>query len=205
MDRSSEKANVLTHGIGVLGAAMLVPLLIWRAATVGDAGDVVGVSVFGVSAICLYLASTCYHAARRAQLKARLKVLDHSAIFLLIAGSYTPFLLGALRGAWGWSLFGVIWGLAVAGVVFKFFFTGRFPLVSTAIYLGMGWLIVIAAVPMFRMMPGAALAWLAAGGIAYTAGTPFYHRSHSRYAHAVWHVFVLAGSLCHGIAIALQI
>ena len=204
-DRNSEIANVLTHGLGVVAATVLVPVLIFRAVTTGDAGDVVGVAVFGATLICLYLASTCYHAARRAEVKARLKVLDHSAIYLLIAGTYTPFMLGALRGAWGWSLFGVIWGLALAGIVFKQFHTGRYPLLSTLVYLAMGWLIVIAAVPMLRLMPAAALVWLAAGGIAYTAGTPFYHRNRQPYAHAVWHVFVLAGSVCHGIAVGLQI
>ena len=200
-----ERANVLTHGLGVLAAAVFAPVLVLRAVTAGDAGDVVGVAVFVATLLCLYLASTCYHAAREAKTKASLKVLDHSAIYLLIAGTYTPFTLGALRGAWGWSLFGVIWGLALAGIVYKLFHTGRHHLFSTLVYLAMGWLIVIAAVPMIRLVPPAALFWLAAGGIAYTAGTPFYHRSRQPYAHAVWHVFVLVGSVCHGLAVALQI
>jgi hemolysin III len=132
-------------------------------------------------------------------------VLDHSAIYLLIAGTYTPFTLGVLRGAWGWSLFGVIWGLAVAGITFKLFFTGRFRLASTLIYVGMGWLGLVAAGPLVRQLSPAALVWLVAGGLAYTAGTPFYQAGRFRYAHAVWHAFVLAGSACHVIAVAIQL
>ena len=137
--------------------------------------------------------------------RARLRVFDHCAIYLLIAGSYTPFLLIGLRGGWGWSLFGVIWGLAVAGVIFKLFFTGRFPRLSTGIYLGMGWLSLVAVVPMVQRLPGTTLAWLVAGGIAYTAGTAFYHSRRIPYAHAIWHLFVLAGSVCHYAAVATHV
>ncbi len=191
--------------MGVLAALLGGTSLIVLASLRGDVWRIVGAVVFVVTLVTLYTASTAYHAARTERIKRRLKIFDHCAIYLLIAGSYTPFLLNDLRGPWGWSLFGVIWGLAVAGITFKFFFTGRFPLVSTSVYLLMGWLVLVAAVPMLRSMQLTTLAWLAAGGIAYTAGTPFYHAVRMRYAHAVWHVFVLAGSACHAIAVATQL
>lgn len=191
--------------MGVLAALLGGTSLIVLASLRGDVWRIVGAVVFVVTLVTLYTASTAYHAARTERIKRRLKIFDHCAIYLLIAGSYTPFLLNDLRGPWGWSLFGVIWGLAVAGITFKFFFTGRFPLVSTSVYLLMGWLVLVAAVPMLRSMQLTTLAWLGAGGIAYTAGTPFYHAVRMRYAHAVWHVFVLAGSACHAIAVATQL
>jgi len=191
--------------VGVLAALLGGTGLIVLASLRGDVWRIVGAVVFVVTLVTLYSASTAYHAARTERIKRRLKIFDHCAIYLLIAGSYTPFLLNDLRGPWGWSLFGVIWGLAVAGVTFKFFFTGRFPLVSTFVYLLMGWLVLVAAVPMLHSMQLTTLAWLGAGGLAYTAGTPFYHAVRMRYAHAVWHVFVLAGSVCHAIAVATQL
>lgn len=202
---SEEMANVLTHGLGVVlsisGGAVLVTL------TAVHAGvrEIVGSAVFVASLIVLYTASTLYHAARAPRVKARLKVFDHCAIFLLIAGTYTPFTIAVIRGGWGWSLFGVIWGMAVAGIVFKLFFTGRFRLLSTAIYVGMGWLVLVAAVPLVRALNGPALAWLIAGGVLYTAGTVFYHRETPRHAHAIWHLFVLGGSACHFAAVATQV
>ena len=198
-----ELANALTHGAGILasaaGAAVLVVLAAGNSATA-----VVAASVFGGSLILLYTASTLYHATQRSTTKVHLKVLDHCAIYILIAGTYTPFTLVGLRGAWGWSLFGVIWGLAAAGVVFKLFWTGRFSKVSTALYIAMGWLILIAAVPTIRALSPLTLAWLFAGGVAYTSGTFFYHNRRIPYAHAIWHVFVLAGSVSHGIAVGVQ-
>jgi len=198
-----ELANTLTHGAGILasaaGAAVLVVLAAGNSATA-----VVAASVFGGSLILLYTASTLYHATQRSTTKVHLKVLDHCAIYVLIAGTYTPFTLVGLRGAWGWSLFGVIWGLAAAGVVFKLFWTGRFSKVSTALYIAMGWLILIAAVPTIRALSPLTLAWLFAGGVAYTSGTFFYHNRRIPYAHAIWHVFVLAGSVSHGIAVGVQ-
>ncbi len=132
-------------------------------------------------------------------------MVDHSAIYLLIAGTYTPFTLAGVRGGWGWALFGVIWGLAAAGVVFKLFFTGRFSRLSTAIYLAMGWLVVIAAKPVFEALPGAALLWLAIGGLAYTGGVYFYANRRIPYGHAIWHLCVMAGSTAHVVAAALLI
>ncbi len=200
-----ELANSLTHGFGVAASVAVCAILVVRASLFGDAWRIVGAAVFGATLISLYTASTLYHAVRSQRVKARLKVMDHAAIYLLIAGSYTPFTLVELRGGWGWSLFGVIWGLAACGVVFKLFFTGRFRRISTGIYIGMGWLVVIAIVPMIREMAPVVLGWLLAGGVVYTAGTVFYHSRRVPYAHAVWHLFVLGGSMCHAIAVGAQL
>lgn len=208
MDQSDdprwELANALTHGAGVLASLAGGAVLIVLAALYGDVWKVVSSAIFSATLVLLYTASTVYHAVTRPDLKARLKVFDHSAIYLLIAGTYTPFMLVGLRGGWGWSLFGVVWGLAVAGVVFKLFFTGKFPRLSTAIYVGMGWLALIAIVPMLERLSAATLAWMVAGGVIYTAGTVFYH-SRKPYAHAVWHLFVLCGSVCHFVAVMTQV
>jgi hemolysin III len=202
---AEEIANALTHGVGIaLGVACTLTLVI-LAALRGDAYDIVATAVFGGSLILLYVASTLYHTARDVVRRSRLRILDHCAIYLLIAGSYTPFALGALRGAWGWTLFGVTWGLALFGVLFKLRFTGRYSVVSTGVYLGMGWLAVFAAVPLAQALSTPALLWLIAGGLSYTVGAPVYQWARFRYAHAVWHLFVLGGSVCHGIAIGLQL
>jgi hemolysin III len=200
-----ERANTITHALGVAAGAVGGTILVVLAVLRGTAWDVVGVSIFVAALLALYAASTAYHASRHPRVRRRLKVLDHCAIYLLIAGSYTPFMIGRLRGGWGWSLFGVIWGLALAGIAFKLFFTGRFRLLSTGIYVAMGWLVLIAIGPMLRHLAPVTLLWLLAGGIAYTAGTPFYHNARLRYAHAIWHLFVLAGTTCHAIAIATAI
>ena len=199
-----EIANILTHAVGVLAAMAGGTVLIVLASLKGDPWKIVGASVFTATLILLYSASTLYHAARSPEVKRRLKVLDHASIYLLIAGTYTPFTLVGLRGGWGWSLFGVIWGLAVGGVIFKLFSAGRFRLVSTGIYVAMGWLIIIAVGPMVRSLDPSVIAWLAAGGLAYTGGTVFYHNRRLAYSHAVWHGFVLAGSACHAVAVGLQ-
>lgn len=199
-----ELANALTHGAGALAAAAGTAVLLVLASLHGDAWHIVSSAVFGATLVLLYTASTVYHAVRAPRAKARLRVLDHSAIYLLIAGTYTPFTLVGLRGGWGWSLFGVVWGLAVAGVVFKLFFIERFHRLSTALYVAMGWMVVVAIVPMVQRLPAVTLAWLVAGGVAYTAGTAFYH-GRRPYAHAVWHLFVLAGSACHFAAVLTQV
>jgi hemolysin III len=201
----NELANTVTHGLGVVASVATLSLLVVLAAQRGDVWDIVGVSVFGATLVLLYTASTLYHAVSAPHIKSRLKIFDHSAIYLLIAGTYTPFMIGVLRGAWGWSMFGVIWGLAVCGVIFKLFFTGRFPKLSTAVYALMGWLVLIAIVPMIRLMSGEVLMWLVAGGVTYTAGTIFYHNDRIKNAHAIWHLFVIGGSVCHAIAVAIQI
>ncbi|HEX6557809.1 MAG TPA: hemolysin III family protein [Longimicrobiales bacterium] len=202
MTRDHEEiVNTLTHAAGIVAGLIGGAALIVVAALSGNARLIVGAAVFVATLILLYTASTLYHFSIREEVKRRLKVLDHSAIYLLIAGTYTPFTLAGLGGAWGWSLFGVIWGLAAAGVVFKLFFTGRFGTLSTAIYVAMGWLVLIAIVPMIRALSPATLSWLVAGGVIYTAGTVFYH-SKRPYMHGVWHLFVLAGSVCHAVAVA---
>jgi hemolysin III len=203
-DSRWELANALTHGAGAVASLAGGVVLLVFASLRGDAWQVVSSAVFATTLVLLYTASTVYHAVRRPRLKARLKLFDHCAIYLLIAGTYTPFTLVGLRGGWGWSLFGVVWGLAVAGVVFKLFFIDRFHRLSTALYVGMGWMVLVAVVPMAQRLEGATLAWLVAGGGAYTAGTLFYH-GRRPYAHAVWHLFVMAGSVCHFAAVATQV
>lgn len=199
-----ELLNSLTHGLGVILSIGAGAVLITLAAIYAGAREVVSVSVFVASLTLLYTASTLYHAARQPIWKARLKILDHCAIFLLIAGTYTPFTIAALRGSWGWSLFGVIWGLALVGVIFKVFFTGRFHVLSTATYVGMGWLVVVALVPLSQALTPTTMVWLVLGGVLYTAGTLFYHVERIPYAHAIWHLFVLAGSICHFVAVTVQ-
>jgi hemolysin III len=201
-ERGEELANTVTHGAGILGAFAAAATLITLSAVHGTVWHIVGASVFSAALLLLYGASTAYHAVREPRWKTRLKVLDHAAIYVLIAGTYTPFTLAAMRGGWGWSLFGVIWGLAVVGVVFKVFTTGRFRRVSTLIYIGMGWLVLVAAGPLVRALTPVTLAWLVAGGVAYTAGTAFYLQRRIRFGHAVWHGFVLLGSVCHAVAVA---
>lgn len=204
MERRSkeELANVVTHGVGMVAALAAAAALVIFASVRGDVWEIVGVSVFATTLVALYTASTLYHAARDPVVKARLKLLDHAAIYLLIAGTYTPFMIDELRGGWGWSLFGVIWGLAVVGIALKLIFIGRYKLLSTAVYVGMGWLVLVAVVPLVRTLDPVTLVWMVAGGVAYTAGTPFYHNRRIRYAHAIWHLFVIAGSACHAIAVA---
>ena len=191
----------MSHGLGLIGAVAVTPLLILAAVQAGDAADVVASSLFGAALIVLYLSSTVYHAARAGRAKDRLRRLDHAAIYLLIAGTYTPFTLGVLRGGWGWSLFGVVWGAAALGVFSKLFLGTRFARASTAIYLAMGWLILIAAAPLVQAIPSQGLVWLAAGGASYTLGVPFFVARHRRYTHLVWHLFVLGGSVCHVVAV----
>ena len=200
-----EIVNALTHGIGVVlsigGGAVLITL----ASIYAGAREIVSVSIFVGSLIVLYSASTLYHAARRPDTKRRLKTFDHCAIFLLIAGTYTPFTIAAMHGPWGWSLFGVVWGLAVLGIVFKLFFTGRFKMLSTATYVGMGWLVVIAFVPLAQALTTTALVWLIAGGVLYTAGTIFYLNHRIPHSHGIWHLFVLGGSISHFTAVMAQV
>jgi hemolysin III len=199
-----EIANALTHGLAAAAALAGASVLITFAALFGDGWKLAGAIVYGVCLLLLYLASTLYHAIPHATAKSRLKVFDHCAIYLLIAGTYTPFALVGLRGPWGWSLLALVWSMALAGCIFKLYFTGRFKGVSTAIYVGMGWTALIAIEPMLRLLSTWTLAWLFAGGIAYTAGTLFY-MSRKSYAHAVWHAFVVVGSVCHFVAVFMHV
>ncbi len=200
-----EIANALTHGLGAAAALAGGAVLITLAAIHGDGWQLAGAIVFGITLLLLYTASTLYHAIQHPIAKGRLKVFDHCAIYLLIAGTYTPFTLIGLRGPWGWGLFAAIWTIALAGVVFKLFHTGRFPRLSTALYVAMGWLVVVAIKPMLASIDVWTLGWLLAGGVFYTLGTYFYHRESIPYAHAIWHLFVIAGSVCHFVAVAAQV
>ena len=196
-----ELANSLTHAVGIALSVAGLVLMVTCSVRYGDRWQVVSTAVFGVSLIALYTASTLYHTFRDAAWKQLLRKFDHAAIFLLIAGSYTPFLLVSLRGPWGWSLLGVVWGLAAVGIALKFWFAGRFRVISTLIYLGMGWLVLIAFKPLLAALPRAGFIWLLAGGACYSAGTIFYLWKRLPYHHAVWHLFVLGGSACHWVAV----
>jgi hemolysin III len=197
--RSEELAHSLTAGLGIVACAVAIPFLVkvsvpdpWRLAT--------GL-IFGVSALAMFVTSVIYHWASDPELKLVLRKLDHAAIYLLIAGTYTPFALVAITGAWGWTLFGVLWALAVFGIIAKFTIGFRFPKLSLALYLGMGWMSMIAIKPMIDSLTGTQLGWVIAGGIAYTGGVPFYVWKSRKYTHAVWHLFVLAGVACHFVAV----
>ena len=199
-----EIANAITHGAGLIASIAALPVLILAALHQQDVWQIVGGAIFGATLILLYLASTIYHALplRRSRAKRLLRVLDHSAIYLLIAGTYTPFTLGVLRGPWGWALLGTIWGLALFGIIAKFTLGFRFPRLSTMLYIGMGWLVVIALHPLATRVSPTGLAWLVAGGLCYTGGVVFYATdTRLRYGHALWHLFVLAGSVCHFVAV----
>lgn len=196
-----ELANALTHGLGALLSVAGSVLLVVTSSLHGDAWSVTSSAIFGATLLALYSTSTLYHSIPGVERKRLLRKFDHAAIFLLIAGTYTPFLLVSLRGVWGWSLFGVIWGLAVAGIALKFWLAGRFKVVSTALYVAMGWLVVIALRPMLQSVPPGGLWLLLAGGLCYTGGTVFYLWKNLPFSHAVWHVWVLAGSICHWAAV----
>ena len=196
-----EIANSVSHGIGLLAALVAFPILVTSALNRGDLAGTVGATVFATTMVLLYLASTLFHALPPNRAKRVFQILDHSAIYLLIAGTYTPFTLGVLRGAWGWTLFGLVWSLAVVGTVFKTLGGVRYTTFSTWVYLAMGWLVLIAIDPVWTLVPKWGLFWLVAGGIAYTAGTVFFMAERIRYFHFVWHLFVVAGTACHFIAV----
>ena len=200
-----ERASALTHGVGALAALAGGAVLVALASLHGDGWQLAAAIVFSISLLLLYSASTLYHAVQQPRAKSALKVLDHCAIYLLIAGTYTPFTLVALRGDVGRNLFVAIWSLAAAGIAFKLFFTGRFKLLSTVVYVAMGWLVLVAIEPVMQALDAWTFGWLLAGGAFYTLGTVFYHRPSMRYSHAVWHLFVVAGSVCHYIAVLAQV
>lgn len=200
-NRKEEFWNILTHGFGLGLSIIALVLLVVFASIYGSAWHIVSYSIYGATLVTLYMASTLFHASKKEKTRLKLNVFDHSSIFLLIAGTYTPFLLVTLRGPWGWSLFGVIWGLAITGAILKIFFTGRYDKISTAIYVAMGWLIIIAVKPLLENFTGPGLFWLMAGGISYSIGAVFYLVHKIPYNHAIFHVFVLLGSIAHFIAI----
>ncbi|MBT8398298.1 MAG: hemolysin III family protein [Gemmatimonadetes bacterium] len=199
--KGEELANSVSHGIGFAASLAAIPILVVSAARNGDAGSIVGGAIFGSAVAILYLASTLYHAVGPGRAKQLLRRFDHSAIFLLIAGTYTPFTLGVLGGAWGWSLFGVVWGIAVIGIGMKMVAGPKHPRISSAMYVAMGWLVVLAIRPLWLNLPGWGLVLLVSGGLAYTGGVAFYLAPRLRYAHFIWHLFVLAGTTLHFFAV----
>ncbi len=196
-----EFANVITHFVGTLLSVAALSLLVTLAALYGDVWRIVSFSIYGAALVILYLSSTLYHAFRSPRLKHIFRILDHVSIYLLIAGTYTPFTLVSLRGTWGWSLFGTIWGCALVGIIFKIMMTGRWRIMSSIFYILMGWIVVIAFKPLIAAVPLPGVIWLIAGGCAYTFGIVFYINKQWLYHHAIWHCFVLAGSVCHFLAI----
>jgi hemolysin III len=196
-----ELANAISHGAGVVAASIASPLIILAAVQRGDATAIVATSIFAATVLLLYLSSTLYHAVHVEHIKSVLNVVDHVAIFLLIAGTYTPFTLGVLQGTWGWTLFGAVWGLAILGIGLKLLAGVRYPVMTVVLYLLMGWLVLIALKPLYHAMPLRGIVLLASGGLAYTLGITFYALPKIRYAHFVWHLFVLVGTTCHFVAV----
>jgi len=200
-----ELFNSITHGAGVVLSIAALVLLIVFSSIYGSTGHIVSCTIFGITLILLYTASTLYHGIQKPQVKRVFKIFDHSCIYLLIAGTYTPFLLVTLRGVLGWTMFGVIWFLAVSGVVLKVFFVDRFQIISTVAYVLMGWIIVFAIKPLADSLAAGGMVWLIAGGLAYTLGVVFYAWKRLPFNHAIWHLFVLAGSLCHFLAVIFYV
>lgn len=202
---AEDRSSTATAVAGLIAALAGAVVLLAIAARGADGWRVASAIVFALSLVALHLASTLYHAETRPARKARLKVFDHCAIYVLIAGTYTPFTLIGLRGTLGWTLFIAIWSLAALGIVFKLFTTGRLRVLSTAIYVAMGWLVLLAIKPVYAALDAWTFGWLLAGGVVYTAGTLFYHRPSVPHAHAIWHLFVIGGSACHFVAILAQV
>lgn len=202
---NDEWANYLTHGLGfILSMVGMITLLISPIQN-GDLLKMINLGIFGFSLVLLYAASTAYHFVKNPLMKQRLRTLDHCAIYLLIAGSYTPFTMLVLGGTWGWTLFSIVWGLAFLGIISKIYFGHRFKLLSTSIYLFMGWLAIIAAEPFIRLFHIEGIFLIAAGGLSYTGGVIFFVMDHRRFFHSIWHLFVMGGSACHYFAVLLYI
>ena len=194
---SEELLNAITHGVGALLSIAGLVVLVILSAKQGDPWKIVGFSIYGFTLVLLYTMSTLYHSFRAPTVKRVFNYLDHSSIYLLIAGTYTPLTLTALRGPWGWSLFGVIWAMAIGGIVLKIFTLGKKSILSVVLYIIMGWTAVVIVKPLIQMLTLEALLWIVAGGIFYTAGTIFYSLKRILYTHTIWHLFVLLGSLSH--------
>jgi hemolysin III len=197
---AEETANAIVHGLGAALSVAALVVLVVTASVRGSAWQIVACSIYGASLVLLYMCSTLYHALPEGRAKRVFLVMDHCAIYVLIAGTYTPFTLVTMRGGWGWSIFGVVWGLAAAGIVYQCFLVGRMPILSTAIYILMGWSIIIALGPLLGALPWLGFLWLLAGGLAYTLGVIFFALKF-RYSHAIWHAFVLAGSIFQFVAV----
>jgi hemolysin III len=196
-----EIANTISHGLGLVLALGAVPILIAAAVRAGSVRFIVGVSVFGATVVLLYLASTLYHSLTHDAAKRLFRLFDHTAIFLLIAGTYTPFSLGVLRGPWGWSLLAAIWALAIVGITLKINKRTRHSPIGIVLYVIMGWLAIVAVKPMLMLIPVPGLVLILAGGVAYTGGLAFFAAQRIRYNHFIWHLFVIAGTTCHFFAV----
>lgn len=200
-----EKMNIISHAIGLVLSIVALVFLVIRAVKYGDLWHIVSFSIFGFSLILLYAASTFYHSAQSPALRGRLNIIDHASIYVLIAGTYTPFTLITLKGATGWVIFGISWGLALTGLILKLFFTGKYNIVSTIMYVFMGWIIIFAIKPLIRQLPLEGLLWLFAGGVSYTMGAILYSMDKIKFNHAVFHLLVLIGSFCHFISVYLYV
>ena len=198
---SEEIAHAITHGLGVVLAIAGLTVLVARATLYGNVWHIVSCAIFGTTLVTMYMASTLFHSIPQPRAKHILRVIDHTSIYFLIAGTYTPFTLVTLHGTWGWWMFGATWGLALFGAVFKIFYTGRFEKLSLAVYLGMGWCMFVAVKPLLHALAPGGLILLLLGGLSYTGGVAFYVFERMRYHHAIWHVFVLAGSVFHYFAV----
>ena len=196
-----EKINIISHAIGLFLSVVALVLLVTRASLHGNIWHIVSFSIFGASLITLYAASTFYHSAKKPELRKKLKIFDHASIYALIAGTYTPFTLVTLKGTIGWVIFGISWGLALTGIVLKLFFTGKYDLISTIMYVLMGWVIIFAIKPLINNLPIEGLLWLIAGGVSYTMGAIIYSISKIKFNHAIFHMFVLMGSFCHFLSL----
>jgi len=196
-----KKININSHAIGFILSLVASVLLVTHASLHGNVWHIVSFSIFGASLIILYVASTCYHSAKKPELRCRLRIIDHASIYVLIAGTYTPFTLVILKGSIGWVIFGITWGLALTGIILKLFFTGKYKLISTLMYVFMGWVIVFAIKPLINNLPLEGLLWLLAGGMAYTIGAIIYSIKKIKFNHAIFHVFVFIGSFSHFVAV----
>lgn len=199
--KTEEIINVVTHGFGFLLSIAALSLLVTFASIDGTAWHIISFSIYGASLVILYFASTIFHLSRNQKTRNRLNVFDHASIYLLIAGTYTPFALVTLKGPWGWTIFGIVWGLAIAGIILKIFYTGRFNTLSTVLYILLGWIILIAISPLTAALPIIGLYWLLAGGISYTVGAVFFLMNKIPFNHAIFHVLIIIGSICHFVAV----
>ncbi len=200
-DSTEEKLNVITHAIGLVLSIVALVLLIVHASYHGSARHIVSFTIFGASLIVLYSASTLYHYSQKPNIRHKLNILDHASIYILIAGTYTPFTLITLKGWLGWTIFGITWGIALIGVFLKLFYTGRYDKISTIAYVAMGWIIIFAIKPLMESLPINGLYWLLSGGVSYTVGAVLYSIKKIKYNHAIFHIFVLLGSFSHFMAV----
>ena len=202
---SEERINIISHAAGILFSVAALFMLVKKAMTYGDIWHIISFPVFGITLILLYTASTLYHFAKDAEKRRRLKIVDHAAIYLLIAGTYTPYTLVTIHGTTGWIIFGISWGSAFTGIVLKIFFTGRYKTVSTVLYIAMGWIIIFALKPLLANLPLPGFIWMIAGGVSYTVGAIFYSIRKIKFNHAIFHFFVLGGSILQFISVIIYV